>query len=568
MIRMLRTTTLAGIMALAAAIAPGQNLAVPGKTPANPDLIVSIPSTPALWGALSATPISGLLGPMSQPAGGIPAELKALEGEIGLKLDPADFFTETLSGLDIYYLTINEYPGFVANLAFQDALMPGKIIDQLKKDAAGSSGSSAGIGADTIVESSNGRTRILSLPAFEIYLAADENVLVWSNLKLGLDSAVSDEGRALFASEFFKRSMDSLSKESGQAWAFGDVTAYQAALASATPPVAGTVTPTRSSSAYKLQIGKDFAKLSSFTHQDDMPMAKRRYAMTSPPAGAVPITSYFSSDSLLTIGTNHFDGLAILETSLDTLSSIPNSPVKASQIEENLKASRASLGFDVRNDLLANLGPALGLDIIKADASNGGTLDLVLVSAVKDVTRFKNVVAALEKLAEGMPAAPKEGEPAAKPGEAAKTTAVAERETWEGIEITSYSFLTGLAGLGGVLSPAFAITEDNHFVLAISKDTLKSAITRGKAGKGGILSSDKGSRIAKLVDEDRNSLVTLDIESLVAGFAAAIDSGVPTAGATPEQSKALLAFVKALKFFGMGTSYRDNGEKHTMVILM
>lgn len=550
----------AAILSAASALS-AQTLAVPGKTPANPTLVVSIPDTALFWNSLTESRAGKTAGELLEISGAIPPDERSqIELSLGTPITTANLLSSATTGIDAYFITVGGFSGMLFNIAFTDAAMPGRIMDHLKREAAASSGVSGGIGADTVSDNTSGGVRTVYLPAFEIFLAADGNVLTYSTMRLGLESALNNEGRTLFDSEFFVRSMSNLSGVESQLWAFGEMTDAAPLLETLLPRDSAASVGSMSAkvAASKLNIQKDRVQVSTFVHQDDMPMAQRRYAMTAPPAGDVRILNYFGADTLALTATNHFDGLSLLETMAAELGKVPGAPITPDRVEEGLRGFSTMLGFDLRNDLLANLGPHLGFSLKELDLS-GPTprFDFLLATSVKDQGRFGNFLEAAKKALDGITAPPA--------GQQAPAGASPYRsETYQGATLDIYTLPLGP---GAEVTPTFTLTPDGIFLFALSESTVKGAIDLSRGGGNSVLQGDTLRRLAESAGTSRNSVAVLDMARLMAPLEEQIGAALLTNNnLSTTRRQAMLELLKSTKSVGMATTYKANGKKDDVLL--
>jgi hypothetical protein len=566
----------AAALLLTATFAGAQEPAVAGKTPANPLLIVSVPNSSQLWKSLAQSEFGRqLLTTVALPGLGA-GDAAQMEKQLGFSLLPSDLFTKTVTGFDLYVVENNSEVGFVANVRFSDEAVPQRILDQMKKDAAHSQGMSGGTSADTVADTTTDGIRQLSLPAFQMHFAADKSVLVWSNQKAALDSAFKNEGQAIFASAFFKRYMDQIADEGGDFWAFGEASKVFPYIDPFLPGTKAGSLETLGTMvvAVKAKAEADHLKIVAFQHQEDMKSAQRRYAMAAPPPGDVSIMNFFPSDSKLAFGTNHFDGLSILETTLESVEGSEGSPITAEQIEQQIQSSRAMLGFDLRNDLIANLGPDLGFAIVPVSGAGEGALpfDITLVTHVKDPDRFNAILGILEESAGDLAAAPP---PAAPPKPLAKgeptptptpvPTPAIESEEFQGETI---KFIASPSGPAAGIQPGYTFTKDGYFLLALNKETIKAALTSSK-GSGGLMDNATVQEGSRLLEQNRNSLFTVDVK----GIAALLESNKALLTSTMEpvaqaEFDTFLATLKTLKSITATTIYKNFGKKQELLVLL
>lgn len=565
------------ITTLTIAASPAQELAVPGRTPGNPLVILGIPNTTALCKSLSQSDMGRKM--LATPIlPGISADDQAtLEKQLGFSLNTADLLSNTIRGVDVYLLKNNEQLGFAVNVKFYDEATPGAILNQIKKDATQATGVAGGAAADTVVDTTAGGVRQLILPAFEICLAAEGSTLVWTNQKSSLESAFSNAGQAIFSSTYFKRYMDPLKDETSNAWMFGEVGKALPYLQDYFPANAKAYLQSIGSMVVsaKGDFAADHFKVSSFMHEEDMSVAQRRYTMTAPPPGEVMITNYFPEAAIIAFGTNHFDGLSILESVLESLDQAQESPVTSQQVEQQFQSSRALLGFDLKSDLIANLGPDFGVAIIPSERSDkaDGDLpgDMVLITRIKDAERFKGVLDILDHSASDLAAStsPPQAAPPPKSGPNAETPAptaappTLQQEDFEGAVI---KYIKSPDGSPYSLSPGYCLSPDGFFLFALNKESIKRSLSVSKGGKS-LFEQENLRKTREYLDPNRNAVLALQVKPLVALLESSQDKLIST---MPEGSGASMAkFISAIKPLSSITvqsGYKSGGKKQEILL--
>ncbi|MCC6548022.1 hypothetical protein IT570_12725 [Candidatus Sumerlaeota bacterium] len=570
----LRRAAVAAVLITLSAPALAQDLAVGGRTPANPLLIVSVTDSPSLWKSLGESKFGQLLESKVALPGMTPMERGSLEKSLDFSLEPADLFTQTVKGFDVYLLEVNDEPGFVVNFQLRDASTATKILDQVKKECSSAQGSAGGVSASTVVDTTTNKgVRQLSLPAFRLYLAADGSTLLWSNQRESMESAFKDEGKAIFTSEYFKRYMDELKGDPGKVWMFGEI----ARLA----PLTGTKTldlgPVSDSTTLgaKIDADKTRLKMAIFQHVEDMPSASKRYTLTAPPAGDVGIVNYFPEGTNFLFGTNHFDGTSILEMVTESAKG-DNAPLSAKQIDERVASGKALLGFDAKEDVLANLGPDLGFGLTTSAQSKDAKFpfDLFMVSHVKNRDRFEAVLESLEASASASAApAPRRRQPksvdpnAATPSPTPEPTPAVQAEEFEGETIRFASSVPGASGTIGDVQPGYAFTKDDYFIFALNKNTIKSIISASKGSKG-MADTSLMKDVNAQLGGNRNGIMVIDGKAIHDILDANKDKLI---GLLSAEQKAhfdeAMNYLGSIRALSSASTYTSTGKKQEVVLL-
>lgn len=408
------------VLAAAPVLVGAQNLAVPGRTPGNAHFIVSMPESAPVWEQLRGTPMHAAVESAAARLMGLgdPHDPEAamlfdgLEEELGYSLRPGDFFTGTSSGLDLYFLDQGGQGGYLANIAFQTPGAAAAAFNQIRSDAAHARGVSRGVTAETALETVSGTARMLELPAFEVFVAVEDNILTYGTQKRFVESALANEGGVLFQSNYFRSFMDPLAGEGSDLWVFGephwalDLASNAEALA-----LPRAFLGRYRSIAVKFRVEEDGIHAASFVPQAEMAPAERRFNLAAPPPSRISVLDAVPSGALFSYTTNSFDGVYLLESAFDSLESGEASALAISTeaVEQAIETSRTLLGFDLQDDLLANLGPDLAVALWSTPAGGNGTAgtEALLVSHVRDPERVQRVLTILEELLDNsLPAIP------------------------------------------------------------------------------------------------------------------------------------------------------------------
>ncbi|CAN5372386.1 hypothetical protein BH09SUM1_BH09SUM1_02070 [soil metagenome] len=568
----LKSAATAGLLTsfiLAAGLANAQKLAVPGKSPANPVTILSIPDSSAAWTGFAGSPLGRAFidfygnAAMAQTADGkaFRDQVATAEKVLGISLKPADLMTQTLSGMDLYVVDDHGASRFALVMAFNDPALPGKILDQLKKDAKSSSGVSGGFTADTVVEKPIADGRSLYMPAFELYFAQQGNTLVYSASRDVLESTISNGGEPLFTSEYYTKFTDGIKDEPNDVWMFGEI-GRLATLAGAAMPMQeqnAFALFTKTTAAGAVSLKKDHIKVTTFVPVDEMKTIDKRYAMAAPPAGEIPILNYFPKDVLFAYGTNHFDGLAILDSWVDDVSGMPGMENAKQAVDQRLDESSQQLGFDPKNDFLANMGPDLGFVITKFEASGDASwmpksAGIAFACHIKDPDRFAQVLRTLQEWV-----APPPPMTADQKGPAPKSLVTSEE-------------VDGQTILSVAVPPlAWTLTADNMFIVSMDSKTVADTMAQAKSTSSSITASSVYTRSGEFMDKNRNSYSIISLAQLadtLGAMAPAPAADDPNAAAMAKERDAFLNVLKSASTVATTSVFRKEGKKQETVVLM
>lgn len=533
-----RRSALLATACLMPGLAGAQQLAVQGKTPANPILIVSVPDAGKLWTKYSRSPLGQVAERHRKEQAALPEksvamnELARIEQQLGMSFAPEDLFGQTITGFDFYVAEAGDGTSLAASIAFVNGDQPNAILDQLKKDAKGARGVSGGYAATQVQEEVSGGTRKLSLPAFNIYLAAEGNVLFFSQSPEVLESTLSNGGRAIFTSDYFKTFMDGLPTEEGDAWFFGEASQLQTLS-----PKMTTLPVGQSTAAALLRMETDHIKLSTFVPTAHMEPIARRFALTAPPPGDVGVLQYFPQNPLLAYASNHFDGLIFLEGLLDIADMVPAAAGTGDTLVAAIEESGRSGGPDLKNDLLANIGPDFGFVVSRLGleaAAIQPDVELALVCNVKDPDRFATVLEALEQLV-GQGAAPDSF----------------LRETYNDTTIVSPP----------TMPIAWTLTPESTFLIAMSVQNLKDTLDIGRGASNAFTASSQYQEAAQHLSPNQNDYFTFSVGRMLESFGSQVEA-METSGTM------VLEALQTISDVTVTTSYPRAGKQQEILIQM
>lgn len=560
-------------------ISQGQQLAVKGKTPANPTFIASIPQTKAFWQECNSSLFGKALVDFIEKSAPLSPENKErfdqVQSRVKMSFYPAEkLFTETLVGIDFYMVEHPEYSNFLINIAFNSSNAGDLILTQIKREAAFAYGISGGVSADTVVESTTEGFRTLSLPAFSLFLASDGNIVTISNDKATLNSALVNKGQALFQSQYFNKYMIPLEGTQGEFWCFGELGKITPILENLSQAQTEEKTSNISPMGGIIDFHEKGLSAAIFQNQEGMSSAERRYTLSSPPPGDISFYNFVSQDSVFSFGTNHFDGLSILDLILEETGKTPSGQIAGKQIELYLDQSRLLLGFDLKDDLLANVGPNLGISLVGIEQVSlmGMTIplpDFLLSLQIKDLDKFQPIMEMLEGMLEQalMPKKtplspnPTSTEAVAASNSGASTPEASSsplrKENYGGEEVV-YFDLEGQK----VSSPAICLTKTGYFLFSTSKEQLVQAIDIYSGGGVPMVKVDAFQKVRGQLPENLNSLSIIDLQ----GIASVLGPLIPilTTEENAAQMTLLNGIIETLKqgeMIGASTQHLQSGRR-------
>lgn len=563
----------AALLAAALGAAQAQTLVAPDRVPLNPTAVLSIPDAKALWTGLERAPITKafaeiLAAPHIKESDRwlrFVAQSDQLQKSAGVSLWPSELLGQHVTGADVWVVeNADKSLGMVTVIKCTDPETAHRVLDMIKAEAAGAKGVAGGFTAETVVEKTINGKRVLVLPAFSLAMVADGNVLSWATSEALLASSMDGLGTAYLNSEAFVAEMQGLAEEQGEIWMQGDLTRLAPILRG---PGATLKQLTAARGSAKISVAQDSLKISVFSPLSAMEGLDKRYALAAPAPGDLTIMNFFSADALAVFGSNYFDGLTLLDKATETVAAMPESPISAKQIESQVAGSRSTMGFDVRNDLLGNLGPDFGFAIEKVvlPGQEGGKpqLSAVVVSQVKNRERFQTVIDRVEAMVAPpppSPAADQKGTPVPAPPSPLRS------EQIDGGTLRMFDS-PQLEAFG--LKPSYLLTDQSYFIFALSPDGVKSAQARFRGGEGSLTASPLYKQAGSNMEASRNSLVIFPATNLhgaVKGNMATLEGSM-----TPQQkldAESALKLLESLQSISISTIYKREGKKQEIVIGM
>ena len=389
---------------------------------------------------------------------------------------------------------------------------------------------------------------------------------MYGSHKAMVETAVVDEGSALFASEYYIRHMEGLSDEKYLLWGFSDFQRLTPELRKMFPgsSTTGLGYFGNGSTSFKLSADNARLRLTTYSPLENMSDAERRYALTAPPAGPLRSLNYIDRHSIYSYATNHFDGLSLIEQSVEAFKDVEGLGLSQELVETRLSDSSAVLGFDPKNDLLAILGPELAISIanVPQDAVQTGTFggDLLLLVGVKDRALMEENLTTFESVLQNNFAPPANQQPNAAPSpRVVKSERVGE---------TDVRTLDVEALRKNAISPSWALTPDNLMLITLQKKTLVSALSIASGGsKESILADSRFDRVAAESGENRHALMMLPLSRLtsLAGLSDAF-TGPIASDAKRAEAVQLVKILSLINEVVVSTTYRPKGKKQESMI--
>ncbi len=557
---------------LAATMAPtaAADLAVPGRTPANAHLVISIPSTDGAWSDLAKTPlaapleerVNSLMGFGEPDSPGMQQMIASLEEELGYSLSLPDLMTQTLNGVDVYFLDQGGQAGYLANAAFNNPSDARRTFQQIRTEAGQARGVTRGVSAATVVESVSGRAQLLELPAFEMFFALEDNILSYGTQKRFVESALANEGGVLFQSNYYFSFMDELEDEEASLWVFGEpIWLLDLVPREAVAPVVRAFLQHPPPLGLKARVSPEALYCVTFVPQGEMSAPERRFTLAAPPPGRLPILDHIPAGSEFMYATNAFDGVHLLERALASLPREENEfPISSEGLQHSVEASRDLLGFDIETDLLANAGPDLALAVWPdgADGQGAAMPDFLFAANLRDPERVEDVLSILEDVLDNSLAPPARAGRGGEDATPAPVPPLFLRENILGERVHVVNPERAGIGEDGML-PAYTITRAGMFLLAGDREVLRRSLQARREEVPSMRADSGFLEHAEIFGGERNTqwyirVPTLRQHAYLLGF-------LPT-----EMPAMLMDPPEYVDSFSLGTIYTPAGARREFLV--
>lgn len=558
---------LAGLLISAAGAAAALQPTSAGYAPTDPSALISIPDMQRFYAGAKSSPLAKRLEEHLASEDFRATEtfrdyrriVRQTEEESGLTLWPDTLFGELIRGVDIYLVQEENDPEIVFIVKCASGEIPATMIKQIEMNAEESSGVALGYTADTVDNRETWGFTIYALPAFDMYMAQDKEFLLISSNEKVLVSSLRGLGTEFFQTDFFEQHVTGLGDVTADLWAIGEFGELLPLFSRNLPARAQLALETAASSGVMAaEMKPGHIKLTTFVPTDAMDTAAKRIALAAPPPGDITVYNFFDPNGIVFFGTNYFDGEAMLEQGI-ALASEGGAGAEQS-LNQQLTMLRARLGFDIRTDLLANLGPDLGFSFEGLTIPNqenqltAPQIDALLAVKVRNNQRFDAILTQLEAQAEDMMAGAT--------GESPVTT--------KEVGGNSYKVLQNpmLSSFGVNIS--YAITAGGYFLLSLNEETLAGAITRRAMQSDSVKNSAMMSRAQGLLQEKSNSLTLMPggaVAELIRANRENLAATFPDEGQAAQLDQ-LLEYLTLVDFAAQNVIFLRNGRKEEIAVVM
>ncbi len=568
-IRAILLAGLASILATTSTPLPAQELTVAGRVPEDPLVILAVPDAADAWKGFSGsmfgrTMISYFvenLNANSTVWRDFQEQRGPVETDLGFSLSPDSLFRNQISGFDLYVVSGDDRHEVVVNLRFRELTTPNFILDRLRKEAFVSTGVAYGRAADSIEERENAGRRELFLPAFNLYLASEGNVLMAASSEYALYTAVNDAGGELVESAEFSRLAQGIEGEKHNAWLYGAVSELSNAIEHQLPMKEQAASLDQLGKMMAIDLQEDYYRVVSFQPRESLGAAELRYTTSAQPPGDVPGFKTLPRESLFAFSTNHFDTELLLGLLGEK---VPEN--NRQSVEQGLSTvfmmGQSQMGekTNMRQDVLSNLGPDLGFALTEFSLPQGGMsvppkVDFLLTIKLRDLEKTRLI---FENILTRQTEARAQGQTSSS-GELMTSQHSGEKVYWFSAPM--------LDGMG--YSPAWTVTEEGWLLFSAKRQSLQEAIERIQSGSGSIEESRGATRSASLLGENKNTVGTLNMAPVVDLLRA---GAANQAANMPADEKAatnfLLGLLGTIESVGFSTRYLQEGVKREAVFLM
>ncbi|MFH0792413.1 MAG: DUF3352 domain-containing protein, partial [bacterium] len=419
-------------------------------------------------------------------------DLKLIEADLGFEISVEAAFTDWFSGTDLAMIAPaapGQEPTFLWLTGVKNGEKVEKVLRQIEKEIAEDHATSDTAAAASPIKEEKYRDVVIkSMPSADgtAYYSLFAKRLAVSNSLLALQSVIDrvkepGKGSTLADNPKFVAATKGLKMQKPHVLVYMDYSSILDALPQA---------------AMSLQLRKDMGQDLTFAMGFALESTRARFEGFCPvdmasdsiiarnikkfPPGKISIGSYVPSTTLLYSSANTFDGEVIYDQFREMMASMaPYSAMGMSQpgtdpnaaFDAKIKELEANLGFRVKEDLLMQIGPevGVGLNDIRALPMSAPVVNLTVAVQAKDADKIKQtmekLVAYIEKeMAASMPPPGSMG-----PGQAPPPAPKFESVDYAG---TTLRYLT-LPMMP--YSPGYAI-KDKTLLITLTVDGLKNAL--------------------------------------------------------------------------------------------
>ena len=606
---------------LAASFIPvrAEHLVAPEMIPPDAVFVLSAPDTEGLWTAVKQTPLQPAMAAIFElPAFKNNPEFKdfltdktAAEKQLGFLLEPETLMSKVISGIDISIAMRKSdptEPDLILSVKFKTAEAADKILKRIESEAAQAAAkqdgdatpvpgaptpAAAGLKKQTI----EGKT-VFVYPGSGMWLYQQKELMVFSTSEGAMKKALSPMPKEHFGQSTIVR--DGLAALGNPAqphvFVYADFINFLKAVNSATNENAAALMQLQNMAADVKIVGVGTAYPDHVDFKLYMPKVTNEPIMSELarlyPPSEQRIAKLVPSGALLSITYNNIDGARIMDllvkviseqsapkdpaasTGPGTLRDSENAAVKA-QIELAQMEFEKTMGFKLKEDLLAAVGPELGivLDSIKFDPKSGSpapVVDLTVALKIKDKAKLDLILPKVQKYAEQemskmMEGADDSAAPSA-PGATPKPKAT-----------VSMKDITVPGGSGKILAlpqappytPGWIVIGD-YIVLGSTENALKRAAQALAGESPSLAASPEYGKVKKFLPAKSNVEVAIGSKKIV-GFVtnlAMLMGGSELEGEKGEVFMAVMDALKTIDTVWMTQSNSPNGETLSNVLLM
>lgn len=569
-------------IALIPAASNAQTLAVPGRTPESAAAVLSISDTKTMWSNIAKSPVRKGFNDffasraIAQNAdwNTFLADQAKIEESLGFSLNPDSLLTETISGLDVYFVSgagAIAQPGVGAVIKFNSEANAKKLLEQLLAEAKGATGGAPGTAAaNALAEKPVGTTTLYSLEGLDLHLATDGPIFVFGTS----ESAATEILLAKDTSQFtktadFSSSFKTIGQKPHQMWMYGDGSKLAPMLAPFLQEVEGLDVEQllgrvgQSSVAAVATFDQSYTKFTSFQPASSLSPVEAQLSLI--PAVASPkLNSYLPGTFMMVASANGPDGPVMFDAMLEAVAETPDMKEQGmtkEMLKSQLSAADVMLGFSVENDLIGSIGNEYGFAISRISYVPPMQLtgEALFAFKLNDAAKFGSAFRKIEDLVSQQMMQQMQGS-----GQAAPAGFSAFKEVAHGGATLRSLELPNVPGI----APTYTITPDNYFLLGLTAESVQNAIDAAAGSKSSLAASPALESGATLLPKSPNSLFAIDIPR-VTDFAKNL--ALMFGGMSGEDAELLEAGSTLAKSFGVmanTTTLSPEGKTAEVVFLL
>lgn len=410
-------------------------------------LVFSIPDLPAAYGIFKQTPMYPAIQAFMEleKVKSNPdfqqflLDRKTAEAELGIPLDVESLCGSLIRGATVAVNMQQENPDeaeLAIAVVFKDAATAEKILAQFEKEAkknaeekpaeAGAATPQPQAAAQAVTRQKIAGTDVLVIPADGLWACAKgETLLIASNAGRMEKALNAGASAPITRKPVIGKAIEALNPTGPTHWfVYANYSAFLEAAAKSDPQAAATLDQMKGmiGGLEMVAIGQlavDHLSTQIYAPNPGSDPYLAQMAKLYPPAD-YKIRAFTPDSALVGFSSNQFDGASAFDKLMETLMKLSGAAAGAGQdaeaarqmmrqqLDQSLKQFETMMGFSLRDDLFAAIGPELAatFDTFQFNMLGGGApvVELTIACQIRDRAKLDKVLAGLEKtLTEQLP---------------------------------------------------------------------------------------------------------------------------------------------------------------------